>query len=180
MVVYKSVLKPTLLNRCQAWVWHEKHKSKGNMVGMRYLRSVSGETRMDRVGDEWELEGIQQDKVKEASHVAIMMIMACTIFTPVLLVMVKVIQGQVAVKGHCPEVTVVDNFDVSRYSGVWYEQKRLFFLIEGNGICVNATYTPQEDGTVQVLNQNYNPEQVSTRKFIHFSWLNGLRRHSRC
>nr|CAD7268374.1 unnamed protein product [Timema shepardi] len=89
-----------------------------------------------------------------------MMIMACTIFTPVLLVMVKVIQGQVAVKGHCPEVTVVDNFDVSRYSGVWYEQKRLFFLIEGNGICVNATYTPQEDGTVQVLNQNYNPEQV--------------------
>nr|CAD7577637.1 unnamed protein product [Timema californicum] len=73
--------------------------------------------------------------------------------------MVKVIQGQVAVKGHCPEVTVVDNFDVSRYSGVWYEQKRLFFLIEGNGICVNATYTPQEDGTVQVLNQNYSPEQ---------------------
>nr|CAD7461726.1 unnamed protein product [Timema tahoe] len=85
--------------------------------------------------------------------------MSCTIFTPVLLVMVKVIQGQVAVKGHCPEVTTVDNFDVRRYSGVWYEQKRLFFLIEGNGICVNATYTPQEDGTVQVLNQNYNPEQ---------------------
>nr|CAD7419260.1 unnamed protein product [Timema cristinae] len=109
-----------------------------------------------------------------------MMIMACTLFTPVLLVMVKVIQGQVAVKGHCPEVTTVDNFDVSRYSGVWYETKRLFFLIEGNGICVNATYTPQEDGTVQVLNQNYNPEQVSTRKCIHIGWLNGLRRHSRC
>nr|CAD7597850.1 unnamed protein product [Timema genevievae] len=94
---------------------------------------------------------------------AIMTRMSCTIFTPVLLVMVKVVQGQVTVKGHCPEVTTVDNFDVSRYSGVWYEQKRLFFLIEGNGICVNATYTPQEDGTVQVLNQNYNPEQVSTR-----------------
>nr|CAD7447544.1 unnamed protein product [Timema bartmani] len=45
---------------------------------------------------------------------AIMTRMSCTIFTPVLLVMVKVIQGQVAVKGHCPEVTTVDNFDVSR------------------------------------------------------------------
>ncbi|CAG2068032.1 unnamed protein product, partial [Timema podura] len=34
----------------------EKHKSKVNEDGMRYLRNVCGKTRMDKVSDEWALK----------------------------------------------------------------------------------------------------------------------------
>ncbi|CAG2063478.1 unnamed protein product [Timema podura] len=34
----------------------EKHKSKVNAVGMRYLRNVCGKTCMDKVSNEWELK----------------------------------------------------------------------------------------------------------------------------
>ncbi|CAG2060004.1 unnamed protein product [Timema podura] len=34
----------------------EKHKSKENAVGMRYLRNVCGQTRMDRDTNEWVLK----------------------------------------------------------------------------------------------------------------------------
>nr|CAD7411514.1 unnamed protein product [Timema cristinae] len=34
----------------------EKHKSKMNAVGMKYLRNVCGKTRVDRVSDEWEMK----------------------------------------------------------------------------------------------------------------------------
>nr|CAD7262320.1 unnamed protein product [Timema shepardi] len=39
-----------------SWVCQEEHKSKENVVGMRYLIIVCGKTRMDRVGDEWVLK----------------------------------------------------------------------------------------------------------------------------
>nr|CAD7595635.1 unnamed protein product [Timema genevievae] len=38
------------------WVCREKHKSKVDAVGMRYLRNVCGETHMDRVSNEWGLK----------------------------------------------------------------------------------------------------------------------------
>nr|CAD7439925.1 unnamed protein product [Timema bartmani] len=40
----------------KAWVRQEKHKSKVNAVRMRYLRNACGETRNDRVSNEWVLK----------------------------------------------------------------------------------------------------------------------------
>nr|CAD7586456.1 unnamed protein product [Timema genevievae] len=41
---------------CEAWVCQEKHKSRVDAVGMRYIRNVCGETLMDRVSNEWMLK----------------------------------------------------------------------------------------------------------------------------
>ncbi|CAG2063714.1 unnamed protein product [Timema podura] len=39
-----------------AWVCQENHKSMMNSVGMRYLRTVLGKTRIARVSNEWVLK----------------------------------------------------------------------------------------------------------------------------
>ncbi|KAF1010546.1 MAG: hypothetical protein GAK29_05048 [Acinetobacter bereziniae] len=53
VAVYKSVVLPTLLYGSESWVCKAQHMSKINAVGMDFLRSVCGKTRMDRVRNEW-------------------------------------------------------------------------------------------------------------------------------
>lgn len=51
------------------------------------------------------------------------------------------------------KVTVVDNFDLERYLGRWYEIARLDFLWEKGLKNVTADYQKNEDGTVRVENK---------------------------
>lgn len=49
----------------------------------------------------------------------------------------------------------VTGFDVQRYSGQWYEIARLDHRFERGMSDVRATYTPQADGSVAVLNRGF-------------------------
>lgn len=48
---------------------------------------------------------------------------------------------------------VVNGFDVKRYQGRWYEIARLDHWFERDMTDVSATYLPQSDGSVQVINR---------------------------
>lgn len=55
--------------------------------------------------------------------------------------------------------TVVDNFNVQRFAGRWYEIARLDHSFERGLERVSATYTLQPDGSVGVVNRGYNPDR---------------------
>ncbi len=52
-------------------------------------------------------------------------------------------------------VRAVENFDVQRYQGTWYEIARLDHRFERGLTHVSATYTPRDDGGVAVENRGY-------------------------
>ncbi|CAF4884091.1 unnamed protein product [Rotaria sp. Silwood1] len=56
----------------------------------------------------------------------------------------------------CPKIVTQKNFDVTKYVGLWYEAYRSDIVFEIGSKCVNATYTPNPDGTVGVWNQAVN------------------------
>lgn len=47
--------------------------------------------------------------------------------------------------------------DIEKYKGVWYEISRFPHFFERNCSIVTATYTPNSDGTIQVMNQAHRP-----------------------
>jgi apolipoprotein D and lipocalin family protein len=53
----------------------------------------------------------------------------------------------------CPKIVTQNPFDITKYVGFWYEAYRSDILFEVGARCVNATYTPNPDGTVGVWNQ---------------------------
>jgi len=56
--------------------------------------------------------------------------------------------------GSCPHQKVVQNFDVTRYSGVWYENRNYFAIFQVGGACVTATYSlqPNSPDVIKVVN----------------------------
>ncbi|WP_042417844.1 lipocalin family protein [Comamonas aquatica] len=52
-----------------------------------------------------------------------------------------------------PGLQPVTGFDLQRYQGRWYELARLDHAFERGLRDVSATYTPQPDGSVQVINR---------------------------
>ena len=52
-------------------------------------------------------------------------------------------------------VTVVQNFELERYLGTWYEIARLDHRFERGLSNVTATYTPRDDGGLHVVNRGY-------------------------
>ncbi len=52
--------------------------------------------------------------------------------------------------------TTVENFDLMRYLGVWYEIARFDTRFERNLISVTAHYSLNDDGTIRVVNRGYN------------------------
>nr|WP_086940499.1 lipocalin family protein [Thaumasiovibrio occultus] len=51
------------------------------------------------------------------------------------------------------DITPVDNFDIDRYLGTWYEIARLDHRFERGLEQISATYSLNDDGTVKVLNR---------------------------
>ncbi|XP_060556544.1 apolipoprotein D-like [Ruditapes philippinarum] len=68
---------------------------------------------------------------------------------------IAVCHAQVPHLGKCPDVTVVQNLDVAKYLGDWYEIKKFFFFIEGAETCIRANYSLKDDGHIQVSNRGY-------------------------
>lgn len=52
-------------------------------------------------------------------------------------------------------VKVVENFDINKYMGQWYEIARFDFKQEKDLSQVTATYSLNEDGSVNVLNRGF-------------------------
>jgi len=55
-------------------------------------------------------------------------------------------------------VAVVNDFDLERYLGSWYEIARLDHRFERGLNKVSASYSKRSDGGVDVINRGYNPE----------------------
>ncbi|XP_051267280.1 apolipoprotein D-like [Dicentrarchus labrax] len=69
----------------------------------------------------------------------------------VLLTTAAAADGQSFHRGSCPQPSVQDNFNVTKYMGTWYEIEKLPAMFE-RGKCNQATYSPLVDGTVNVRN----------------------------
>lgn len=54
-----------------------------------------------------------------------------------------------------PGVEAVSPFDLQRYQGRWFELARLDHSFERGMTDVSATYTPQADGSVRVVNRGF-------------------------
>ncbi len=52
-------------------------------------------------------------------------------------------------------LTVVENVDLNRYTGTWYEIARLPNYFERKLKCITATYTLRDDGRITVLNKGH-------------------------
>ena len=71
---------------------------------------------------------------------------------PILLLALALLAGCAQV----PEgVQAVNGFDAERYLGRWYEIARLDHSFERGLDNISATYTPRDDGGIDVLNRGY-------------------------
>ncbi|MDE2202475.1 MAG: lipocalin family protein [Burkholderiaceae bacterium] len=65
-----------------------------------------------------------------------------------------------------PGISPVAPFDLQRYQGRWYEQARLDHSFERGLTDVSATYEPQPDGSVRVVNRGFDPATGMWREAI--------------
>lgn len=68
-------------------------------------------------------------------------------------------------KSDMEPLKTVENVDLERYLGTWYEITRLPNRFEKGLICVTAEYSLREDGKIKVTNKGHkeeNPEEIST------------------
>ncbi|CRK89848.1 CLUMA_CG003458, isoform A [Clunio marinus] len=65
----------------------------------------------------------------------------------------KITKAQIPGIGGCPNVHVVQNFDLHRYLGLWYEVKKYPFIFTLGGKCITAEYGLNANGTVSVFNK---------------------------
>ncbi|NEX13720.1 MAG: lipocalin [Prosthecochloris sp.] len=73
-----------------------------------------------------------------------------------LLLIVLLLAGCIKV----PEgVSVIDGFALQRYLGTWYEIARIENSFEKNFTSVTATYTSNNDGSVDVLNRGFDAKK---------------------
>lgn len=65
--------------------------------------------------------------------------------------------------GSCPKPALQDSFDAVSYMGLWHEQARDAGMPWESNDCQQARYSLNADGTVAVLNSQYDPkaDQVS-------------------
>lgn len=63
--------------------------------------------------------------------------------------------GLAACAGMIRNIKPVENFQVERYSGEWYEIGRFDFKWEKNMKNVRANYSLNKDGTIKVINSGY-------------------------
>ncbi|MFP4460152.1 MAG: lipocalin family protein [Candidatus Zixiibacteriota bacterium] len=57
------------------------------------------------------------------------------------------------------DIPLVENFELDKYLGTWYEIARLDHSFERNLDSVTATYSVRDDGKIKVLNKGYNTKK---------------------
>jgi len=62
------------------------------------------------------------------------------------------------------ELPVVQNVEIERYLGKWYEIARLPNSFEKGLICCTAEYTLNEDGSIKVINRGRKEDDLSKEK----------------
>merc|ERR1712179_735658 len=62
------------------------------------------------------------------------------------------VQSQKVFFGSCPNVATEENFDMSQYAKVWYENRKYCAIFQLGQRCVIANYTDNGDGTYGVTN----------------------------
>lgn len=65
-----------------------------------------------------------------------------------------------------PGVAAVTPFDLQRYQGRWYELARLDHAFERDMTDVSATYQPQDNGSVRVVNRGFDPAKGQWRETV--------------
>ena len=68
-------------------------------------------------------------------------------------------------------IPVVENLNLERYLGTWYEIARLPNSFEKNLDYVTATYTLRGDGKIKVLNKGFNSEKNSWKEATGKAWI---------
>ena len=70
--------------------------------------------------------------------------------------------------GSCPTPALQQNFDAKKYMGLWNEQARDASMPWESNDCQQAHYTLNADGTVAVLNSQYDPvkKEVTSAKAV--------------
>ena len=66
--------------------------------------------------------------------------------------------------GSNAELDTVDELDLEKYSGTWYEIARLPNNFEKNLICVTANYSIKDNSKVQVINKGHREDNPSKLK----------------
>lgn len=61
-------------------------------------------------------------------------------------------------------VKAVENFNVKKYLGTWYEVARIDFKYEKNLNNTTATYSLNKDGSIKVVNRGYNYKTNTYKK----------------
>ncbi|AKP34037.1 outer membrane lipoprotein Blc [Yersinia aleksiciae] len=64
------------------------------------------------------------------------------------------------------DVKIVDNFQLPRYLGTWYEIARLDHSFERGLDHVTANYTLRDDGGVKVINRGYNAKKQQWQESV--------------
>ncbi|XP_051859333.1 apolipoprotein D isoform X2 [Drosophila albomicans] len=64
--------------------------------------------------------------------------------------------AQVPFPGQCPEVKIMDTFDLDAYMGIWYEHSKYPFAFEIGKKCIYASYENVDNSTVSVVNAAIN------------------------
>ncbi|XP_037811924.1 apolipoprotein D-like [Lucilia sericata] len=59
---------------------------------------------------------------------------------------------QVPFPNSCPEVKIVETFDLERYMGTWYEYSKYPFIFEVGQKCQQAVYKDEGNSTISVVN----------------------------
>ncbi|KAI5719487.1 hypothetical protein M8J76_010925 [Diaphorina citri] len=75
-------------------------------------------------------------------------VLVCGLFC---LVLVHTTQAQRPAFGKCPHLKTVDNFDVQKFEGQWFEVERSFYVPELAAACTSFNFTVKNDGSFKVL-----------------------------
>lgn len=70
-------------------------------------------------------------------------------------------------------VTVINNFNVQRYLGTWYEIARFDHRFERGLERVTATYSLRDDGGLRVINRGYNPDRGMWQQSVGKAYFTG-------
>ncbi|KAL1464539.1 hypothetical protein WDU94_004173 [Cyamophila willieti] len=85
------------------------------------------------------------------------MFVKCVLASCMLGLALEYAHGQSVGLGKCPEtIKVVNDFDMLKYLGTWFEQYRYFTVFQPGRKCTVTNYTRLDDGTVEVSTNQQN------------------------
>ncbi|KAF6214078.1 hypothetical protein GE061_011809 [Apolygus lucorum] len=71
----------------------------------------------------------------------------------VVLIFVSSSSAQIPYLGDCPTLSPMENFNISRFMGIWYEAERYFQIYQMGGRCVSLEYLQDGDDYVKTISR---------------------------